>query len=356
LEAVEGGATRRLAQARFDVANGQRASLSLAPVVSVSGQARLRQGHAVAGVTVEFGLGVRRWHATTDENGDYALTLERPGDYRIAVGGAPGVPAIAFSRALAFGPQRADLELGDAAVYVHVAKEDAVVPGETVQVALNASNGRRIEGSWPFDEGTVARFVGIGYDEYRVTATTASGLSSQQAATVRVSAESPFAEVELALGSHAGTVHVVDGSNRPLAGGRGQTAALPLKEVSAGVFSLSGVAVGEALRLQAPGHVPKCHTLQDGDLPDFSLVLEPVTEHITLHIQSGVSWESATITGLPDTDCPIGIDAFDLQANMTRDEATVVLGLGAGSFTLNVDGRTYPIVVPGGDIQVRLPQ
>jgi hypothetical protein len=353
---VEVGGTRVLTQARFDVANGRRAAVSLAPVVSVFGQARLGQGHAMAGITVEFGSGGRRWQTQTDENGDYALTLERPGEYGISVGHVPGVPDIVFSRTLTLGRQRADLELGEAAVYVRVTAEDGGASAGAVEVALNASNGRRIEGSWPFKEGTVARFVGITYDEYRVTATTASGLSSQHVAVARVAADSPFAEVELVLGSHAGSVRVVDASNRPLAGARGQTAAIPLKEVSAGVFSLAGVALGEALRVQAPGYVPRCHTLQDGDLPDLSLVLEPVTDHITLHIEASVNWESATITGLPDADCAIGIDAFDLQARAARDEATVVLGLAAGSFALVVDGRTFPIVVPGGDVRVALTQ
>jgi hypothetical protein len=354
-EAGEGG-MRLLAQARFDVANGRRAAVSLVPVVSVFGQARLAQGQPLAGVTVEFELSGRRWQTKTDESGEYALTLERPGDYRVSVGAAPSVPAIELSRTLSVGSQRTDLELGNAALYVRVALEDGGVPGEAVQVALNASNGRRIEGSWQFDDSAVARFVGVPYDEYRVTATTPSGLSSQSAVTVRVSAESPLGEIDLVLGSHAGTVRVVDAPGRPLAGARGQTAAMPLKEVSAGVFSLAGVALGEGLRVQAPGFVPKCHTLQDGDLPDLSLVLEPATDHVTLHIEAGVNWESATITGVTDADCPIGIDAFDLQANVARDEATVVLGLAAGSFALVVDGRTFPIVIPGGDVQVRLPQ
>jgi len=343
-----GGDGEVAATAVFRVAKGERTEVELVPPAEVSGRFTFGGERPAPRLHLQFDLEGRRWTAETDEYGEYAVRLGEPGDYVITVRASRKLPATQWSRRFRAGEQREDFELGEALVEVRAYREDHAPLTEPVQVWLTAADGRRrINGAFDPAEEEAARFVGIEYGEYAVTASTPSGLTSVRSATVRISPDSPVGEADAVLGRHRAVLRVVDGAGAPLAGSRALVDRSPLASPSPGVFALEGVAVGDRVVVQAPGHVPLCRVLREQDLPEVRLVAEPASETLTLRFPRDAAWETGVLLGLRGSDCPVGLGDLEPTADAGSGLTTVRLRLSGGRYDLLLGGRAHPVAVPG---------
>ncbi|HEX6739831.1 MAG TPA: hypothetical protein VF310_16250, partial [Vicinamibacteria bacterium] len=295
LERADGAET--VAAGRVDVVPARKAEVTLAPSVRVTGRVAFPDDHPAADLLLRFTSEGRTWTVRTDLDGGYSAVLGPAGEYTVAVGAAGGAAAATLTRAFVIGEQRQDLRLGDTLLRVRVTRADGARLDEAVQLVLTSSSGRRLTAAHiPADE-EAAEVKGLEPGEYAVTGRTASGLTSQAAATARITPASPQAEVAVVLGRHQGRLTVVDEQGRPVrdavasAGGRPLTA-------EAGAYALGDVALGEWLTVRAEGYSPVCRILQARDLPDARVTLVRPTEELTLHAPPQLAWETALVRGL----------------------------------------------------------
>ena len=332
-----------LGAARGHVFPGERLTLPLAaPEVRVSGRLSFGEDRPAAGLSLIFELDEQSWTAVADDNGEYSLSLGEAGEYGIRVRTAGGLPSASFSRRFEAGAQRADLKLAETVVTVRVTRFDGAPLAEEVELAVTSKAGRRLSASWSPGSEAELVFPGLDLGEYWVTGATASGLASRSAERLDLTAEQPVAEVEVVLDRHEGQLRVTDeaGALVPaevLAGER------PLAPQANGSFRLAGIAMGERLRILAPGHVPVCRRLQPEDLPEMRVVLPWPTERLTLIFGTDTPWGSGLLQGLPGSDCPIEITELEFAEQAGRDRTTVVLRVPRGRFQFTMGPNSYPV-------------
>jgi hypothetical protein len=341
-----------LGSSRGHVFPGERLTLPLAaPEVRVSGRLSFGEDRPAAGLSLIFELEEQSWTAVADDNGEYSLSLGEAGEYSVRVRTAAGLPSASFARRFEAGAQRADFKLAETAVTVRVARFDGAPLAEEVQLAVTSKAGRRLTASWsPGSEGDLV-FPGLEFGEYWVTGTTASGLASRSAERVDLGADQPVAEVEVVLDRHEGQLRVADeaGALVPaevLAGDQ------PLTPLANGSFRLAGIAMGERLRILAPGHVPVCRRLQPEDLPDMRVVLPWPTDRLTLVFGADTPWGSGLLQGLPGSDCPIEITELEFAEQAGADRTTVVVRVPRGRFQFTMGSDSYPVAT-GRDAYIR---
>jgi hypothetical protein len=340
-----------LASSRGHVFRGERLALALAaPEVRVSGRITFGEDRPAAGLSVRFELEEQTWTTQADENGEYAMSLGAEGEYGISVRTAAGLPSASFSRRFQKGAQRADFELAETTVSIRVGRSDGAPIEEEVQLALTSKAGQRLAAAWSPTSENETLFVGLDFGEYWVTGATPSGLASSSAERVDLTAEQPVAEVEIVLDRHDGRLKVVDEAGVPLpaevlAGDR------PLTPQGNGSFRLAGIAMGERLRVLAPGYVPVCRRLQPQDLPELRVVLPSPTDRLTLHFAADLPWGSGLLQGLPGSDCPIEITELEFAEQTGADRTTVVVRLPRGRFQFTMGAASYA-VTPGRDAYI----
>ena len=349
-----GDAVQFLSSARFVAQRGQRAQALLATLpVQVSGRVTYQRERPAAGLIVWFELDGQTWSAVTDAAGEYALGLGAPGAYIVSVRTAKGLPSHTVVRTLPSGEQRVDLAMSEASLEVRVVRPPGSPPGDLVRLSLAASRGQRLSGTTSPDEEATARFVGLAFDEYFVTARTDSGLTSVAAARVELTPEQPAGEVEVVLGRHQGRLHVVDERGAQVALSRVTTERGDLAASAPGVFPLEGVPAGEWLTVRAAGYAPLCRVLDPHELPDVRVVLPQALDSLRLHFASQVPWESGRLLGLPGSDCPVEMAALATVTSLGDNLTSVLLRVPRGQYQLAIGASRYRLVVPAQDVYIR---
>jgi hypothetical protein len=343
-----------LSSSRFGVRRNQRAQASLSTLpVHVSGRVTYGADRPAAGLLVWFELDAQTWSAATDASGEYALSLGAPGAYVVSVRTAKGLPSHTVVRTLPSGEQRLDLAMSEASLDVRVVRPAGSAPGEVVQLSLTAGGGRRLSGTTtPEEEGT-ARFVGLAFDEYFVTARTASGLTSVAAARVELTPDQPAGEVEVVLGRHRGRLRVTDERGQPLAQSQVSAGVARLAASAPGLFPLEGVPAGEWLKVRAAGYAPLCRVLDPKELPEVRVVLPQASDSLRLHFASQLPWESGMLLGLPGSDCPVEMADLGTVTSLGDNRTTVLLRVPRGQYQFAMGSARYPLVVPGQDVYIR---
>ena len=303
---LSGEAGGLLSTARFQVARGRRTEVRLAPSVFARGRVTIGPDRPAVGLTLLFQLETRSWVATPNEEGEYAVALGDPGEYTITVRARDGVPSAWFNRRLEGRTERADFALSAGELHVRLLSPDGTPSDELVGLVVTGRDGKRITGEGKPGREEVARFAGLDLGEYVITATTPSGLTSQEPATAILSADAPVAEVELVLGRHEGLLTVVDESGTLVETAQVRAGTAPLSPEAPGAYRLDGVSVGERLVLRAEGYVPACRMLRSQDLPNLRHVLTRASETVTIRLAKDLRWESGLLEGLPGSDCPVG--------------------------------------------------
>jgi hypothetical protein len=345
-----GDTAETVAASRVDVVAGRKAEVTLAPSVRVVGRVAFPDDHPAADLLLRFTSGGRSWAARTDLDGRYRAVLGGPGEYTLAVGAAGAAAAASLTRAFEVGEQRQDLRLGDTLLRVRVARADGARLDEAVQLVLTSSTGRRLTAGHVPTEEEAAELKGLEPGEYAITARTASGLTSQAAATARLTPAAPQAEVAIVLERHQGRLAVVDEQGRAVREATVSAGGRPLAVGEAGVFPLGDVPLGEWLNVRAEGYAPVCRILQAGDLPEARVTLVRPTEELILHAPPQLAWESALVRGLPGSNCPVEIHDVGVSLQLQDDGAALSLRLPRGRFELVLGGNTSALVAPGSDV------
>jgi hypothetical protein len=188
-----------LSLARFKIVRGEKTEVFLqGPAVRLTGRLTRGEKRPAAGLVVLFELDTRTWSAETDEQGEYDVVLGPPGEYAVSVRASGDVTAASFSRRFEAGEQRADFRIDDGLLEVRVVRP-AGSAREPVELSVLTPDGRRLGGSCASNEEST-RFVGLKLGTYSVTGRTASGLTTERAASVELTEEEPAGEVELVLG------------------------------------------------------------------------------------------------------------------------------------------------------------
>jgi len=341
-----------LASHRWDVLAGEKVAVELLPpAVLVRGRLTFGGERPAAGLLLTFRHEERDWSTETGEDGGYALTLGEAGDYTVAARTGTGLPAATFALRLPRGESRADFELADTAVTVRVGRRDGAPVAEPVQLVLTSETGRRVATALDPGEEGEARLVGLDLGVYWAGATTPSGLASDTAARVELTAELPFAEIDLVLDRHDGRLSVVDELGLPVAA---QVVAgerlLPSR--GGGGYALATVPVGERLEVLAPGYVPVCRVVQPSDLPEMRVVLPRPTEQLILRVPTETAWGGSRLVGLPGSDCPVALTDLEFSEQPGSEGTTIVVRVPRGRFQLALAGASYAVVAPGGETRV----
>jgi hypothetical protein len=348
---VQGGLrNEERAAAGFDAIGGASVAVALEPVVRVSGRVTVG-GEPARRLRLVFSRGPRQWNAETDGDGAYRAVLGDAGEYGVSLRASAALPSQTFARTWRAGDQEEDFALGEGAIAVRVRAAGEPLT-EDVHLALMAKQGARVAGSFHPQAQDAARFVGLEYGEYTVSASTASGLTSRTPGEAVLSPSAPEAEVVLDLGRHRGRLVLADARGGPLIGARAQVGLSPLREQSPGIFVLDAVAMGERLTVNAPGFAPVCRVLQAGDLPELRMTLQPADASLTLHFPADLAWHDAALVGLPGSDCPVPLEEVESRIRLEPQGASVVLRLPRGTFAVSRQGRSQAVVVPGPDVTI----
>jgi hypothetical protein len=339
-----------LSASQVEVVAGRRVDVALTRAVQVAGRVAFADDHPASDLLLRFEAGGRAWTARTDLDGRYRVALGGPGEYAVTVGAAAGAAAAAFTRVFTAGEQRQDLRLGDTRLAVRVARADGARLDEAVEILLTSAAGLRLTRTHVPSEEQVAEFKDVPPGVYAVTARTASGLTSRGAAEARLTVQAPQVEVALVLGRHAGRLQVVDEAGRPVPAAGASGGGRELAPTGPGVFPLDGVPLGERVLVRAEGYAPVCRTLQAADLPDLRVALVRPTEELTLHAPPQAAWDSAQVSGLPGSDCPVSIHDLGVSLQLATEGTALALRLPRGRFELLLGAGAVPLVAPGDDV------
>jgi hypothetical protein len=345
------GGKEVVAVARFTVPAGQTASCRLkAAEVRVTGRLTLGKDHPAAGITLSFESDGKTWTAPSDENGEYRAALGAAGAYSVSIPPLADLVGTSFTRRFHAGDQTADFELGAGAILVRATRGDAAPLGEEVLLALTSQTGRRISASWNAGQEREKRFLGLETGEYWVTGSTTSGLVSQDAVRVSLTAEQPLAEVDLELGRHEGLLEVVDEAGAPVVGAQVESREALVAANGPGTFPLQQTPMGEWLKVRASGYLSTCQILQADDLPTMRVVLRRISESVTLYLDPHLPWDAGLLQA-PGADCPVAISDLEYEAQPEATQTTMKIRLPRGRYQMAVGTITRSVDVPGVEVR-----
>jgi hypothetical protein len=344
-----------MARASFSLQAGEKAEAKLWPAeVQVTGRLTLGEERPAPGLTLVFEIDGQTWTARSDENGAYGVSLGPAADYRISVPGARGRMAAVFDRRFEAGEQTADFALSPAEIRVRARRDDGGELDEEVQVALTSAQGQRITAQWRPAPEAERRLGGLELGEYWITASSASGLRSQECVHVALTPEEPVAEADLVLGRHDGLLEVVNELGTALVESQVESRESLLPPVRPGVFALGSVPMGEWLKARSTGYLAACRILQPADLPALRIALSRATDWLTLRLDTPLAWEAGTLE-VAGSGCPIALADVEAESQ-TQPEGTIVrLRLPKGSYRLAIGAASQTAEVPGPDVRFPTP-
>lgn len=325
--------------------------------VRVEGRVRLRGGDTPKWAVLTFNHDGTTMMVEAGADGDYSIDLPVPGDWIINVSGTRYTPAHHLEHRFEPGFHQLDIEIPGGALVFRVERADGAAIDEVVQ--LQFTEGSRWGGFLVPDDLPEATILGLQPGEYEVVATTPSGWGTRRPVGFEIREDDPHAAVDLLLERTAARLVLVDPSGARVAG-----AMVRVDDMSGyaedssepGLFLLPGVGEDRRLLVEPPpGWSPQCVLSRPGG--ERRVMLAPAGHSLLVVLPEG--WRSlrGSLSGLPGSDCPIGVHHFaPVTVQVDGRTAVELHRLPGGHFTLLTQaGESIPLIVPGSPVVIDPP-
>lgn len=314
----------------------------------LEGTVTFAEEEPAAGVRVSLAASSGEFVATTDALGRYELDV-RPGDYRFEVRGARFLPARQERVRLVPGDQTHDVQLEGGVLEVRLVTEDGSELSEPVQVEIETEGRPATSGPVFPEEADGARFLDLAPGTYFVSASGGAGYFTQSPTRVELSAEDPYAFVELRLRHSSFSVHVTDALGSPVSGATVFVGVASATEKAPGKYEAKYFRPGNPVRILPPlGLSPACVVEGDGAVQEVVVAEAPYSAWIPW--TDPTSPGTATVLGLPGSQCGVWLPADRVRRHAGWVE---VVGLPAGELTIRfVDGVGHAVAVPSPPPQI----
>lgn len=322
--------------------------------VRVEGRVLLQDGNSPSSAVVTFDQDGRSVRVETGAAGDYSIDLPVPGAWVVNVSGTRYTPALHLERRFDPGVHHLDIEIPGGMLVLRVDRADGAAIEEAVQ--LQFTKGSRWGGVLVPDDLPTATILGVELGEYEVIATTASGWGTRRPVAFEIRDEDPYATVDLLLERVAARLVLLDPSGARVGGAMVRVddmAGYSEDSSEPGSFVLPGVAEGRRLVVEPPaGWSPQCVISRPGG--EQRVTLEPGPHSLLVVLRDGSSSLRGSLSGLPGSDCPIGLHHFAPVTALVEGSSGIELhGLPAGQFVLETaGGASIPLTVPGPPVVI----
>lgn len=272
--------------------------------------------------------------ARTDEDGRYAIHLNRPGRYLLALLDVLGMPVPGQRTGLevVIGENSFDWPVVGGTLRIRLSGWDGHTPTRVLVRRLVDGNvgalAERTDNDQPVvvRSGALSRLLtasdpnpvtlsGVGFGFWHVQASQVNGRCSS-GKKVFLGEHDPDKEVNLTLVENTARVAVVDEAGQPI---REARPSAPIQELSPGTYSLRGLAPGSTLMVRAPGFASACRVVPaEGSV---EVVLESGFPIELLFAGEALSRPPGLVVGLANSDCPVPLSALEYQPVGTLSEA-----------------------------------
>jgi hypothetical protein len=318
--------------------------------VHVEGTVSSGRDRPVPGVTLTFrrtgeGVPAAPVQVSTDESGAFAIDLPRPGPYGIAVKASDYYEFEVASRSFVTGTQRLDLQVAPTSVVIKLRREDGGPLPEFVQIGVEGP----VRMNSPVSGGGVT-LSALPLGDYTLRASSSNPALSSERVRLSLTEEAPTATVELSLSSREGTLRLHGLAGEPVKGARLVGAG---RELSPGVYDLTGVADDAIIQIQADGYLPSCWR-RKGTSGEATL-LPLGTQTLRVHVPESGSPYNLVLRG-PGSECGLPLSLF--VARLTAGEGQTVIevpGLMPGPWQVGYGSVIREVMVPGPDVTFAKP-
>ncbi|MEM9552774.1 MAG: hypothetical protein AAGC60_00825 [Acidobacteriota bacterium] len=300
--------------------------------------------------------------SATDATGRYRLELPFAGPVTLEITTARGVLVLRRAVDLVSGANRLDIDLGDAALRLRVARADGQVLDEAVSIELRRAGEehvvRTVVAEPAVSEAGIdeALLVDLQPTAYDVSAFTTSGWVTASRQTAELSKSAPIAEIALVLERRRAVAVVRDLAGRAVPGVLVALDRRPLQPDSGRStdYPLVGAGDGAQLRVQPPpSHVPVCRVIRGAE--SLEIVLQPSAGEAVLIPPTGGTPPVGTVLGmldgLPESECPMPVSLmWEPFVDEHGRERIRIVGLPEGTFMLHGPSGSVSITVPGPEV------
>jgi len=351
-----------LASTTVELGVNESAQARLAvPSVQIVGNLEIGGSAAPAGTRIHFEIDQQRFEATTDERGSYSARAGKPGRYTARIESAKYLWTWTESVSFVEGLNRFDWRIPGGSLKLKLRREDGKQLDETVQLQCSA---RGFHSAGPVMANEVAETVvllGLPFEAIKCSADTKSGLVSDEL-LVRLTATTPSVDSTLRLRSLPGKIDLRDAVGNPLSGARVNVGNITLDEdpPGSGQYALVRSVPGSGMLITAKGHLPMCRQLKESDFPLLRLsMVAGGTMQATIRLTPQASRPPGLMHGVPGSECPIPLFAFDpVVRSFGATSTDILLRLPEGTFQYQ-PYSLFPLqtfVVPGPPLELTRPK
>jgi len=298
----------------------------------------------------------------TDSDGRFAVSVGRPGAYKVMVSAGSALPSTSREVSLGVGHNDVVLDLPATEVRVTVVPADGPSP-EFVQIVLHGpadETGDSRAGFVTRADGLKGRFVGVGFGEYRMSAFTTDGVpaSSMEAAVFAVSSTEPVIDVTLHLVRRQLTVQVVGEDGKAIDYAEITALHRRLERTAGGAFDATWMPAGEGMVVRAAGMLSVCgYAGREGSQ---SFRLEPLKEaRARIKLLDARGMIGGRLIGVRGSDCPVPVVSLDVDWDALDDGSVemTIRGLPAGEYEYQAGERAplERVRAPGEVLTYRVP-
>jgi hypothetical protein len=341
-----------LASAEFDVQVQQFATVRLAqPIVSAFGRLTLN-GEPAAQRTIEFFQtgSSSRISATTDADGNYRVFMSKPGEYLMAVRGW------SQTRKVVVRKDETQLDWAVTGGILTVTVNGMV---EESHIEIRRANPDTLIWRELPREAVRHSFEGIPFGTFDVIARSKNRSSKQ--VSVTLSMNDPEKEIILDLHTNRSFLALRAHNGTAIGGAKFSRLFPHPQEVTAGIYSLEGVAPGTELRIKPPAPwAPICIVAPENR--DREVVLEEGARAL-LELIGFERWELGSdlgrISGVRTSDCSVAFADFAIQLISTSGPKIVFEILnyyeetGGEKEYYPASGGKYPVYQANGILTIK---
>ncbi len=293
---------------------------------------------------------------TTDANGDFQLALPAEGTYRIQLMATKYLPLMGRTEKFKEGQNTLDWEIPGGALKLIIT--DIPLNEKSVAIQVQVAGAQPFSGvlfSQPNEVVLDQDLIGVPLGTYSASAQMKPDLTSDLVAA-SLDEKGPDATAALRLHQGGGLVQLSDEQGTAITGATLILGALGLKEQGAGLYKVPAMPDGSVLRTRASGYVPSCRVYRrDPDAP-FPVLMHSGTNAIKFISPAHIAFLAGSLSGIPDTDCPVAISMFVTSISQTATGTEItVSGLPSGAFQYipATAGQSLAVRVPGPDVLIR---